>query len=265
MTPLEALLLGVVEGLTELLPVSSTGHLILVGDALGHQGDAAKAFDVVIQLGAVIAIAVYFRAKLGALLGGVLRREQQSLRLATALLAAFVPTAIAGLFLHRQVKEHLFGSVPVAGALIVGGFIMVALHRRCQREGALEGIEHVTLRMAVVIGLCQCLALWPGASRSMTTIVAGVLVGLSLKSSAEFSFLLALPTLGAATIYDLFTSGSAIFATEGGALALGIGLVTAFFVTWAAITWFLRYVARVGLAPFGIYRILLGAVVLLIV
>lgn len=259
---IEAALLGVVEGLTELLPVSSTGHLILVGQLLGgHEGDAAKSLDVVIQAGAVAAVGVYFRQRLRASARGLWAREPGALRLWGAIAAAFVPTAIAGLLLSKLIKAHLFGPLPVAGALIVGGLVMIALERFAPpaQEG---GVERVRVRDGLVIGLCQCLSLWPGTSRSMTTIVGGRLLRLDTTTAAEFSFLLALPTLGAATLYDFYKNGHLILALPGGLAALAVGLVTSFAVTWLVVAVFLRYVGRLGLTPFGVYRIALGAAVL---
>jgi undecaprenyl-diphosphatase len=260
----DAILLGVVEGLTELLPVSSTGHLILFGKLLGHDGEAAKAFDVVIQLGAVVAVAVYFRARLVELARGLYKRDPAALRLFGALMAAFVPTAIAGVLLHGLVKQHLFGPTPVAAALFVGGALMIAVDLWQRRRGnALDGLEHVSVGRGLIIGLCQIASLWPGTSRSMTTIVAGQLCGLSTRTAAEFSFLLALPTLGAATVYDFAKSGHHILALERGGMLMGIGLAVSFAVTWAVVALFLRYVTRLGMVPFGVYRLLLGAAVLL--
>lgn len=257
----DAALLGVVEGLTELLPVSSTGHLILLGDLLGHHGEAAKSLDVVIQLGAVIAVGVYFRARIGSMLRGVSTRQADGLRLLGALAAAFVPTAVVGLLLHELVKAYLFGPVPVAGALAVGGVAMIAVERWAKDRPAAEGLERITLKKGLVIGLCQGLALWPGASRSMTTIVGGKLLGLDTKTAAEFSFLLALPTLGAATVYDFYKNGRLILAMPSGAQVLGVGLAVSFVVTWLVVAVFLRYVGRIGLAPFGVYRVALAALV----
>ncbi|MBW2523708.1 MAG: undecaprenyl-diphosphate phosphatase [Deltaproteobacteria bacterium] len=264
MNPLDAVWLGVVEGLTEFLPVSSTGHLILLGDWLGHEGEAAKALDIVIQLGAVVAVVVYFRRRLGEVAQGLVRREPASLRLGGALLAAFVPTAIVGLLLHRLVKQHLFGPVPVAAALILGGIVMVAVEAARRRRGTpgREGLEHVTVAIGFWIGLCQCVSLWPGSSRSMVTIVGGQLAGLDTKTAAEFSFLLAIPTLGAATVFDLVRSGHHIIAEPGGLQALLVGLAVSFVVSWGVIAAFLRFVGRLGLSPFGVYRVLLGGAVL---
>ena len=262
-TIVDAILLGLIEGLTELLPVSSTGHLILLSELLGHEGEAADTLDVVIQLGAVVAVAVFFRGKLRDTFKGLVTKEADALRLVGALMAAFIPTAVVGLLLHKWVKTMLFGPVPVAGALIVGGVVMVAIERWKKPSEGLDGLQHVTIGKGFVVGLFQCLSLWPGSSRSMTTIVGGKLLGLDTKTAAEFSFLLALPTLGAATLYDFAKNGHLILAMPNGTAVLTTGLVVSFFVTWLVVAVFLRYVGRVGLSPFGVYRVALGAIVLL--
>jgi undecaprenyl-diphosphatase len=266
MTWLDALLLGALEGLTEFLPVSSTGHLILLGDQLGQHSDAAKTLEIVIQAGAVLAVVVYYRRRLAELVRGLLRREPQSLRLLSALAIAFVPAALVGLLLHGPIKRLLFKPIPVAAALIAGGLamILIELGRRRRQEPGLEGLEHVTPRRALAIGVGQCLSLWPGASRSMTTIVAGQLSGLGTATAAEFSFLLSIPTLGAATAFDLYKNGRTLFAAEGGAMALAVGMTVAFAVSLLVIAAFLRYLRTFGLVPFGAYRIALGALVLFI-
>ncbi|MEM9694804.1 MAG: undecaprenyl-diphosphate phosphatase [Myxococcota bacterium] len=267
MSILDIILLGIIEGLTELLPVSSTGHLILVGRALGHEGPAADALDVVIQLGAVAAVAGYFRGRIRDTFSGLHRGgddRRRSSRLIFALLAAFVPTAIVGLLLHGWVKQHLFAPRPVAIALAVGGVVMLFTEWRQKRRDPktlVDDIDHVDLRRGFLIGLFQCLALWPGASRSMTTIVGGQVVGLTTRAAAEFSFLLALPTLGAATVYDFLKHGHEILALPQGGWLLAVGLAVSFAVTWLVVAVFLRYVQRVGLAPFAFYRIALAAVV----
>jgi undecaprenyl-diphosphatase len=266
MTPLLAVLLGVVEGLTEYLPVSSTGHLILVGRALGLDGEGEKSFEIVIQLGAILAVLVHYRKLLAERAAGLWARKPEALRLGAALLIGFVPVAVAGLLLRKAIKAHLFGPRPVAAALIVGGLVMIAVEWSRRDKGpqaGLDGLEHVSPGRALVIGLCQCLSLWPGASRAMTTIVGGQLAGLSTRTAAEFSFLLALPTLGAATLYEAYKGRHALFAAEGGALHLAIGLGVSFVVAWAVIAAFLRFLKSRGLFAFGIYRILLGALVLL--
>ncbi|MBM4373728.1 MAG: undecaprenyl-diphosphate phosphatase [Deltaproteobacteria bacterium] len=259
-----ALLLGLVEGLTELLPVSSTGHLILLDAVLAHEGEAAKTLDIVIQLGAVLAIALYFRARLTEHARGVLARRPESLRLASALALAFLPAAVVGLALHRWIKAHLFGPGPVALALALGGVAMLAAERWQRSHPGESGLERVTWRSGLVIGLCQCLALWPGASRSMTTIVGGKLCRLDTRTSAEFSFLLALPTLGAATLFDLAKNGRLLLELPGGASALAVGTAVSFVVTWLVLDLFLKHVPRLGLAPFALYRLVLAGVVVLL-
>ena len=194
-----ALVLGIVEGLTEFLPVSSTGHLILAERLLGGAGgDTSASFEIVIQLGAVLAVLLHYRTLLKEHAAGALRGEPASLRLGLGLIIGFLPVAVVGLLLRKWVKAHLFGLTPVAEALIAGGLVMIAVEAwRKRRTGPppLEGLEHVTPMRALLIGIGQCAALWPGTSRSMSTIVTGQLTGLSTATSAEFSFLLALPAL----------------------------------------------------------------------
>ena len=287
MNPLIAALLGLVEGVTEYLPVSSTGHLILASHVLGQTGDAADSFDIVIQLGAILAVLVHYRRLLSARTAGLLRGDRASVQLLVALVLGFAPTAVVGLLLRKKIKALLFGPGPVATALVVGGLVMIAIEllrartkadavltpaspRAGDREEAapavaasagLVGLEHVTPVRALLIGLGQCVSMWPGSSRSMCTIVAGQLTGLSTATAAEFSFLLGLPTLGAATIYEAYKSREVL--GQMGALNVVIGLVVSFLVAWAVIAAFLAYLKRRGLVPFGIYRVVLGVVVFL--
>jgi undecaprenyl-diphosphatase len=251
-----AALLGFVEGVTEYLPVSSTGHLILVSHFLGSEGEGAKSFDIVIQLGAILAVVIHYRALLVARTKGLVGGTREGLHLFGALLVAFIPTAVAGLLFRKVIREHLFGPGPVAIALLVGGVLMIVVERiRAARkiEGE-SGLEHITPARAFAIGVGQCFSLWPGASRSMCTIVAGQLVGLSTSTAAEFSFLLALPTLGAATLYELYKGRHALFSSVG-ASQLAVGMIVSFLVAWAVIASFLRYLRTHGLEPFGYYRI----------
>jgi undecaprenyl-diphosphatase len=259
-----ALVLGIVEGLTEYLPVSSTGHLILVSHALGLHDEATKTFEVVIQSGAVLAVLVHYRTLLGLRVKGLFRQDPDALRLLGALLSAFVPTAIAGLLLRKAIKARLFGPLPVAGALIVGGVLMVVLERLLSKRSLapIDRLEQVDAKRGFLIGVAQCLALWPGASRAMCTIVGGQLCGLTTAVAAEFSFLLALPVLGAATVLDLYKGGRALFATGEARAAVLTGFVVSFLVAWLVIGLFLRFLRSRGLALFGWYRILLGGVVL---
>jgi undecaprenyl-diphosphatase len=268
MPPKLALVLGIVEGLTEYLPVSSTGHLVLVGHWLGLSDDdpSTSAFEIVVQFGALLAVVVHYRALLSSRVRGLLSGDRASTRLLLALAIAFAPAAVAGLALRHTIKEHLFGLKPVAAALLVGGVVMIVVERLRSARGKTgdEGLERVTPARALAIGLGQCLSLWPGASRAMCTIVAGQLAGLSTATAAEFSFLLALPTLGAATLYEAYKSRAAL-STHVGATSLALGLAVSFLVAWAVIATFLRYLRRHGLEPFGWYRVVVGAVALWVV
>jgi undecaprenyl-diphosphatase len=256
-----ALLLGVVEGLTEYLPVSSTGHLVLVARALGRQ---AGAFEIVIQFGAILAVVVHYRALFATHIRGVVARDRDSLRFVLALACGFVPIAILGKLFGHAIKDRLFHPTPIAIALAVGGVVMIVVERirKSRGERGETGLAHVTPMRAFYIGLGQCFALFPGASRSMCTIVTGQLTGLSTATAAEFSFLLGVPTLGAATLYEGWKSRAELAQT--GALALAIGLVTSFFVAWAVVAAFLRYLQSRGLSPFGWYRLALAALVLVL-
>jgi undecaprenyl-diphosphatase len=266
LNPLIAVLLGIVEGLTEYLPVSSTGHLVLVNSWLDLTDEGSKSFDIVIQAGAILAVVVHYRKLLGQRLVGLFRRDPEALRLLRALCIAFVPAALLGFLFHGAIKRYLFGPVPVAAALVVGGVLMIGLERWRTLRGVQgeEGLAHVDARRALWIGIGQCFALWPGASRSMCTIVAGQFSGLSTATAAEFSFLLALPTLLAATLYESI-KGRAELAATVGASSIWIGLLVSFAVAWAVIAGFLAYLKRYGLAPFGYYRIALGLLVLFLV
>lgn len=267
-TIFQSFVLGVVEGLTEFLPVSSTGHLILVDQLLldgagatGAEKEARDAFEIVIQLGALLAVVVFYRRLLWETFRGVFRGDARAWRLTLSLAVGFLPAAVVGLLLHKTIKENLFGIPPVIGALAVGGVIMILVERERARRGVagLEGIEEVTPLRALAIGIAQCAALWPGTSRSMATIVGGQLCGLSTATAAEFSFLLSLPTLGAACFFDLYKTGPAILKAGDGPLPLVVGLAVSAIVAWAVIGGFLAYLKRRGLIPFGIYRIVLAA------
>jgi undecaprenyl-diphosphatase len=263
LNPLFAAILGIVEGITEYLPISSTGHLILASRVLGLKGEGADAFDVVIQLGAILAVVVQYRRLLWERTAGLVTMKKESVSLLVALLLGFVPTAIAGLLLRKKIKALLFGPGPVAFALIAGGVLMIVIELALSRRKSkpLDGLEHVTPMRAFLIGIGQCFSMWPGSSRSMCTIVTGQLTGLSTATAAEFSFLLGLPTLGAATIYEAYKSREALAGVGG--LNVLVGLVVSFVVAWAVIAGFIAYLKKRGLVPFGIYRIILGTIVFL--
>ena len=265
----QAAILGAVEGLTEFLPVSSTGHLILAAHAMGLVGGEMNAFEVVIQAGALLAVVWLYRDRVLSLFTGLAQPDSRGRALLIKLIVAFLPAAFVGLATHKWIKAHLFGPRPVAIALIAGGLLILFVARwmrdRDRAPGAKPrfGLDDLPLSAAFLIGLAQCFSLWPGTSRAMATILAALLLGATPVAAAEFSFLLALPTLGMATLFDLVQhreelTGPAI----GGPGPLVVGLVVSAIVAVIAIRGFLRYVTRRGLEPFGWYRIALGALVI---
>ncbi len=260
----QAVILGGVEGLTEYLPVSSTAHIDLAGHWLGVADVPGFAsFDIVIQLGAILAVLVHYRVLIAERLRGLVHGDPIAVRLWLAITAGFIPTAIAGLILRKLILRYLFGLVTIGAAFVVGGVVMIAVESWRKRSGRArrDGLEQVTPLDGLVIGLGQCCAMIPGTSRSMATIVPGQLRGLSTATAAEFSFLLGLPTLGAATIYEGYKARHELM-TYAGSVSLLVGLVTSFVVALVVIAGFLHYLKRRGLEPFAYYRIVLGAVVL---
>jgi undecaprenyl-diphosphatase len=258
----QAILLGVIEGLTEYLPVSSTGHLLLAQRALGLPSSAAtNAFAICIQAGAVAAVWALYRARLRQMALGVLGRDAGGRRLALCVLAAFVPAALAGVLLDDWIELRLFGLWPVVCAWFVGGVLILAVARRSQvRAADGRALEALTWRQALAIGVLQCAALWPGTSRSLVTILGGVLIGLELLAAIEFSFLLGVVTLFAATAYKAAGDGRAML-DELGALAIVSGFLAAFASAWASVRWMLGYLARHDLRLFGWWRIALALAV----
>lgn len=279
-----AVILGIVEGLTEYLPISSTGHLILVGHWLGFAGEAAANVEISIQLGAILAVVVYERRALRSFLSqaageqtsfrSLCRRnswtravsqsmaQHRNLWFLIGLFVAFLPAAVIGLLSHRWIEAYLFNPRTVAVASIAGGLIIMAVEAM-RREARVTRLEDIGLRTAFWVGVAQCAALIPGTSRSGATIVGALLAGMDRKTATEYSFFLALPTLIAATGYKLVTSAS-LFSTQD-LLALGLGLLVAFLVAWAVIAGFLAFVKRHSLLVFAYYRIAMGIAVLWVV
>lgn len=258
----QAILLGLVEGLTEFLPVSSTGHLLVTQRLMGIEADAAaNAYAIAIQGGAIAAVLVLYRHRIGQLARGVLGRDQAGLSLALALAVAFLPAAVAGLAFDDLIEGYLFGPLPVAVAWAVGGVVMLAISARLPPGGA--RLEGVALRAALIIGLCQCAALWPGVSRSLATILGGVAVGLSITAAVEFSFLLGLLTLGAATAYKAVDSGGAMLQAYGPAM-LAAGFIAAWISAMLSVAWMVSWLQRRRLAVFGWWRLAAAALVLLL-
>ncbi len=275
MTNGQAMVLGIVEGLTEYLPVSSTGHLLLAERIMGigtgpslQQGDrernkeAADAYAICIQAGAIIAVLGLYFGRVRQMVLGLFGGDPVGLRLLIGVAAGFLPAAVLGLLFNKPIKAYLFGPWPVVAAWLVGGLAILAVsyqnrNNRAVRSGST--LENLTWKMAFIIGIAQCIAMWPGVSRSLVTIVGGILVGLSLPAAVEYSFLLGVVTLGAATAYDGLKHGQAMLQTFA-PQALAIGLFFAFISAVISIKWMVAYLNRHGLAIFGYYRVVLAAV-----
>ncbi|MGH9381210.1 MAG: undecaprenyl-diphosphate phosphatase [Thermoanaerobaculia bacterium] len=260
----EAILLGIVEGLTEYLPVSSTGHLLLVQRLLGIPPDrAANAYAIAIQAGAIVAVLGLYRQRVAQMARGLVGKDSTGGRLLLALALAFVPAAAAGLLFEDTIESALFGLRPVATAWIVGGLAILWLAHRGVLTPRHTGLPLDTLdwRRALLIGLAQCLALWPGMSRSLVTIAGGVLAGLTLPAAVEFSFLLGVVTLGAATVYKAIAGGEAMVGSYG-VPVLTVGFLAAIVSAAIAVRWMVGYLQRHDMALFGWYRIGIGLLTL---
>lgn len=249
---IETIILSIIEGLTEFLPVSSTGHMILASAAMDiHEEEFVKTFEIFIQIGAILAIALMY-----------IKRFMQGITIYLKLFAAFLPTAIIGLLAYDIIKSYLFNPVVVAVSLIVGGIILIIIDRRVvSRKSETVRLEDIPYKNAFFIGLAQCVAMIPGTSRAAATIVGGVFNKLDKKQATEFSFLLAVPTMFAASGYDLLKTPVSF--TENQIMMLAVGLVLAFISAWIAVKIFLKIVDRYGFKHFGYYRILIGSVFLI--
>lgn len=253
----QAIVLGIVEGLTEFLPVSSTGHLIIVGDLINFTGEQSKTFKIFIQLGAILAIAWLYRHKLINVATHL--KEPPSQRFVMNIAIAFLPAAIVGTLLHSAIKTYLFSPFTVAGALIVGG-IAILLIERMKPADRVTSVDALTPMDALKVGLAQMLALFPGVSRAGATIMGGVVAGLSRTTATEFSFFLAMPTMLAATFYDLYKSYNLLRPEDFTLIAAGF--IAAFFTALLVVKLFLAYVGRHNFTVFAYYRIVFGMVVL---
>jgi undecaprenyl-diphosphatase len=256
------LILGIVEGLTEFLPVSSTGHLIVAGSFLGYTGERAKVFEIVIQAGAILAVCWEFRARLiGAVAG--LRSDRVAQRFVVNLILAFIPAAVLGLLFAKAIKRHLFAPLPVALAFIVGALVILWVERRMRIAPSrvrIDDVDDMRWPDALKIGIAQAFALIPGTSRSGATIIGGMLFGLSRPAATRFSFFLAIPTLLAACAYD-FLRNRALFSAQD-LQGLAIGFVAAFAAAFLCVRWLIRYVSRHDFVPFAWYRIAFGLLIL---
>ena len=267
LTNAKAVVLGLVEGITEFLPISSTGHLHVVEQLLNvgkskATKDATDSYTVIIQAGAILAVLLISWRRVVEVFQGLIGKSEPGRRLLFALVAAFVPAAVIGVALDKTIEKHLLKTAPIAAAWIVGGLVILALRSRRQGAHAVgRALESITPKEAVIIGFAQSLALWPGVSRSLVTILAALLIGLSLSAAVEFSFLLGLLTLGAATAYKLLKDGSLVFDTFGKTSPL-IGIVVAFVSAAVAVKWMIAYLNRKELTVFAYYRIAVGIVTL---
>jgi undecaprenyl-diphosphatase len=258
-----ALLLGIVEGLTEFLPISSTGHLIVAGSLLGYTGEQAKVFEIVIQAGAILAVCWEFRARLGGVARGLFR-DPRANRFVVNLVIAFLPAAILGLLLGRYIKAALFAPVPVAMAFVAGALVILWVERRQRaRPGTvrIDDIDAMRWTDALKVGCAQAFALIPGTSRSGATIIGGMLFGLSRRAATEFSFFLAIPTLLAACAYEAIKNRHLLVAAD--LPAFGVGFAAAFVSAFFCVRWLIRYVSHHDFTPFAWYRIAFGALILL--
>jgi undecaprenyl-diphosphatase len=257
---INSIILGIVEGVTEFLPISSTGHLILVNKLVGFEGNFEKMFDVVIQLGAILAVVIYFWKRLVPFGTHKTSEEKKaSWTLWFKVLIGVIPALIIGGTIGKHIEEKLFNPYVVAVALIVGGFLLLWIERT-MRESKINSIAALSYKMAFLIGLIQCLAMIPGTSRSAATIMGAILLGSSRIVAAEFSFFLAIPTMVAATGYSILKSGLHLSSKE--ILVTGIGFTVSFFVAWAVIAAFMKFISKNNFKPFGYYRIVLGSLVL---
>ncbi|MCE3251922.1 MAG: pyrophosphate phosphatase [Cellvibrio sp.] len=254
----KAIIMGIVEGATEFLPISSTGHLIVVGDLIGFHNDG-RVFEIAIQLGAILAVVVEYRQKFTRVALGMFN-DSQSQRFIANLLIAFLPAAVAGVLFISLIKTYLFNVITVATMLILGGLVILWAERR-QHQVRVTDVDQMTWLDALKVGLFQVLAMVPGTSRSGSTIIGGLFIGLDRKVAAEFSFFLAVPTMVAATIYDIYKHRDLL--ELGDVPMFAAGFVTAFISAWIAVRTLVRYVANHSYEIFAWYRIAFGLIILL--
>jgi undecaprenyl-diphosphatase len=259
---LKALIMGLVEGFTEFLPISSTGHLILAGSLLNFTGEIAKVFEIAIQAGAILAVMWEYRARIGAVLAGLTSDARQQ-RLVLNLVIAFIPAAVLGLLFNKAIKAKLFAPLPVALAFIIGAVVILWAERRHKAMPAaarVETVDDMSFVDALKVGCAQAFALIPGTSRSGATIIGGMLFGLSRKAATEFSFFLAIPTLLAATAYSMIKERALLSSADLPLFA--IGALAAFFSAFLCVRWLLRYISSHDFSAFAWYRIVFGLVIL---
>ncbi|MDH6593645.1 undecaprenyl-diphosphatase [Variovorax sp. TBS-050B] len=255
----KAAVMGIVEGLTEFLPISSTGHLILAGSLLGFDDAKAKVFDIAIQTGAIFAVILVYWQKIHSTVVA-LPRQPKARRLAINVVLGFLPAVVLGLVFGKMIKEHLFTPVVVASTFIIGGFIILWAEKRPPGSVRIEHVDDMTMWDALKVGLVQCFAMIPGTSRSGSTIIGGMLLGLSRQAATDFSFFLAIPTLIGAGAYSLYKERALLSVADIPLFA--VGLVFSFASAWLCVRWLLRYISTHSFVPFAWYRIAFGIVVL---
>jgi undecaprenyl-diphosphatase len=255
----KAAIMGVVEGLTEFLPISSTGHLILAGALLGFDDEKAKVFDIAIQTGAILAVIIVYWQKIRDTLVA-LPTQRQAQRFALNVLIAFLPAVLLGLVFGKAIKEHLFTPAVVASTFILGAFVILWAERRPRESFRIHDVDAMTWQDALKVGLVQCFAMIPGTSRSGATIIGGMLLGLSRKTATDFSFYLSIPTLVGAGAYSLYKERGLL--TMADLPMFGVGLLFSFVSAWLCVRWLLRYISTHSFTPFAWYRIAFGVLVL---
>ncbi len=260
----KAVFLGVVEGLTEFIPVSSTAHLLISSYLISFQSIQNNLFEIVIQFGAILAICLVYRERIFAVICGLKDQKQQ--KFTFNLILAFLPAAIIGALFHNLIKQYLFSNLVIAIALIIGGIIMIIVERKSGGSSSkpiAKSVDNIKPSTALSIGFMQCLAMIPGVSRSGATIIGGMLFGLNRKTATEFSFFLAIPTIAAASFYDLYKNRMAL--TNSNIELILIGTLASFLSAVFVIKWFINFVSKNNFIPFGVYRILLGIIILIFI
>lgn len=260
---LKAIIMAIVEGLTEFIPVSSTGHMILVGDLINFKGTFAKLFEIVIQLGAILAVVVIYWDKLYNSVKGIFSPDLKGLRFWINIVVAAIPATILGFLFDNFIDEKLFNSFTVALALVVGGILMIIIENKYRKKNKTRSVDNIRLRQSLLVGIFQCLALWPGMSRSASTIMGGWIAGFSSVVAAEFSFFLAIPMMVGASGLKIIKTGLVMTSVQF--IALVVGFVVAFIVSLIVIEKFIKFLQRKPMRIFAIYRILVGVILLITV
>lgn len=258
----KATIMGIVEGITEFLPISSTGHMVIVGRFIHFEGDFANLFEIVIQLGAILAVVFLFRNRVVHSLK-TLKPKEYGFTLWTKMILAFMPAGIVGLLFHKKIEEHLMNPITVSLALIIGGIWMIFAENKYRKNDKIQEIEQVGYKTALTIGCFQCLSiLWPGFSRSAATIIGGWMMGLSSVAAAEFSFFLAIPTMIIASAFSLLKESAALTGIQ--VLALAIGFIVSFIVAFVVVEKFIKFLQTKPMRGFAIYRIVVGILIIIL-